>query len=164
MGDLERGFALKQAHLATNIGEADFRFAVAVEVKGRSVAQSDIANFANPGFIAIDAAEGADGDDRGDDEEEDGERGCDHDVAGEAALVFFADDLFDRGQRNLGSGALQPVGGFPSRFGAGEGDGVARIGFDPGADLRFFLRRRGAVKPDQQARRFRFYRGPAVAV
>ena len=64
---------------------------------------------------------------------------------------------------DFGSGTLQPLGGFPGGFGAGEGDRVTRVGRDPVAQFGFVLRAGIAVKPGQQARGLRLDRVPAAA-
>lgn len=160
---LERGLALDDPHLAAMAGKADFHFAVAVEVDDRSVVQRDIANFAKRRLIAVDAAEGADGDDSGKDEEQDRDGGGDHDVARQAALLLFADDLRHRRQGDIGGGALEALGRIPCGFGTGKGYGMAWVAFDPVANLSFFLGCRLTMKLSQQARGFRFDRVPGTA-
>ena len=162
-GDIERGFALQDTHFAAIIGEADFGFAVAVEVQGRSIFQRDVADLADAGLETLHPAERADGDDGGDDEEHDRDGGGDHDVARQAALLFFADDLRQRGQGDFGGGAFQSLGRFPCCFGTGERNGVAGVSLYPCANFGFVLRAGIAVKPGQQARCFRFDRGPGPA-
>lgn len=77
--------------------------------------------------------------------------------------MLFADDLRQRGEGDVGRGALEPLGGFPGGFGSGKGDGVAGVSFDPVANIGFFLRCRITIELSQQARGFRFYRVPGTA-
>ena len=127
-------------------GEADFGFAVAVEVQDRSVVQRHVANFTQARFIAINAAKRAHGDDGGKDEKQNRNGGGNHDVARQAALLLLADDLRQRREGDVGGGTFEALGGVPGGFGACEGYGMARVALDPVTNFGFFLRCRVTIE------------------
>ena len=154
---------MQDADAAAIVGEAHLRLAAAIEVQARSVGERNVADFAHGGFIAVDAAERMDGDDGGDDEQQHRGGGGDHDVARQAGLLRLRHHQLGRGQADFGGGGFQAIGRIPCQFCLCEGDGVARIRFDPGANCRFFFRRRLAMEPSQQARGFRLDPAPLLA-
>ena len=110
----------------------------------------------------IDIVEGADRDDRGKDEQDHRDASDDQDVARQAALLLFSNDLADGGQIDISRRAFQSFRSFPRSLRARISDCVARICFDPGANVGFVLGSRIAVKLCQQARGFRLDLFPAV--
>ena len=95
------------------------------------------------------------------DEQDQGYARHDHDVAGPARLLL-SDGPGKGRQIDFGSRAFQPFRSLPRSFRPRIGDGVARIGFDPGECFSLVLRSRIIVKPCQQARSFRLDLFPAV--
>ncbi len=160
--DLDSGFPLQQPDLAAVAREADVDGAIAVQVQAGAIGQTDSANLADLRLVMVHPAECANRHDCGEDEQDHGNAGHDHDVAGQSTLLLFSDDIRDGREIDLSCRAFQPFRSFPGRLCPSIGNRVEWIGLDPRANFGLVLRNRIAVKPCQQARGFRLDLFPAV--